>query len=252
MRDGWSPEAYRRFTEAREAPFDQLLSLLTPAPGGALVDLGCGDGRLTVRAHQHLGVAQSLGLDSSAAMLAGAPVHDGVRFELRDIATALPEARFDVVLSNAALHWVPEHRAYLDRLLALVAPGGQLAFQVPYNPRTPLTDCAREVAAEFAAELHSFSAESPVEPPERYAEWLALSPAVKSSRVGTWLFPQLHASSDGLADFALGGHLTPYRARLNDVDFARFVAAYRAALRASYGNGPVFFAFQRLFVWARL
>lgn len=93
MHDGWAPEVYARFAAQRTAPFDDLLAMLTPAPGGTLVDLGCGTGALTAKAHVALGVAQTLGLDSSPSMLttAAAP---GVTFEQRDLATQLPARAF--------------------------------------------------------------------------------------------------------------------------------------------------------------
>src|SRR4051812_22247776 len=124
--DGWAPEVYARFAAARSAPFDDLLKLLSPARGGTLLDLGCGTGALTSKAHHALQVGRSLGLDSSAAMLKTAELARGVTLEQRDLATSLPEERFDRVLSNSAFNWFPDHRSYLPRVLALVAPGGEL------------------------------------------------------------------------------------------------------------------------------
>ncbi len=51
MHDGWAPEVYARFAKQRTAPFDDLLAMLSPAPGGSLLDLGCGTGALTAKAH---------------------------------------------------------------------------------------------------------------------------------------------------------------------------------------------------------
>lgn len=248
--DGWSPDAYARFAEQRAAPFEDLLALLAPSPGGTLLDLGCGTGALTAKAHAALQTGSALGLDSSPAMLKAAAVQ-GVRLEQRDIVSSLPGARFDRVISNSALNWVPEHSSYLPRLLSLVAPGGQLAVQMPSNPGTPFSDCALEVAARFSSELDGFVYRSPVESPDFYAALLARDARVRKSRVGTWRYPQLHRSSDGLAEFAQGGLLSAYRARLSPEDFTRFVNDYRAALRRRLGDGPVFFAFRRVFVFAQ-
>ena len=48
----WSPDTYNRFAAEREQPFWDLFSLLERCAGGAVVDLGCGDGRLTASLHQ--------------------------------------------------------------------------------------------------------------------------------------------------------------------------------------------------------
>lgn len=250
--DGWSPDVYARFAAQRAAPFDDLLRLLSPARRGTLLDLGCGDGALTARAHAALQVSSSLGLDSSAAMLGRGVSPPGVSLERRDIATELPGERFDRVLSNSALNWIADHRAYLPRVLALVAPGGELAVQMPSNPDTPFSECALEVAAEFSALLGGFVSRSPVERPEVYAELLARDERVVESRVGAWYYPQLHDSVAGLVAFAQGGMLSAYRARLQPADFERFCAAYRDALQRRLGAGPVFFAFRRVFLFAKV
>ena len=86
--DTWDPEQYERFAAERAAPFWDLLSLVRPVPGGRVVDLGCGNGELTAALHRRLEAAETLGLDSSPAMLvrAAALAGGGLRFEPGDIA----------------------------------------------------------------------------------------------------------------------------------------------------------------------
>lgn len=250
--DGWAPDVYARFASDRTAPFDDLLRLLSPARRGTLLDLGCGTGALTAKAHLALQVSSSLGLDASPAMLSSAPPLSGVTLETCDIGATLPDVRFDRVLSNSALNWIPEHRAYVPRVLGLVAPGGELAVQMPSNPKTPFSECALEVASDFKELLGGFVYRSPVEAPEVYAELFARDTRVSESKVGTWYYPQVHASVAGILAFAQGGLLTGYRARLQPADFERFCAAYQEALERRLGTGPVFFAFRRVFLFARL
>ena len=251
-RDGWSPEAYGRFKGHRTAPFDDLLRLVSPCPGGTVLDLGCGTGVLTATAHERLQAHETLGLDSSEAMLSsGTPRRAGLSFAREDIASELPSRTFDRVISNSAFNWIPSHASYWPRVASLVKAGGELAVQMPSNPDSAFSQCALEVAEAFKAELGGFTYRSPVERPAFYAELLARDGRVAESKVGTWLYPQLHESSDGIAAFAQGGLLSAYRARLQPADFERFVDAYRKALRARLGDGPVFFPFQRVFVWAR-
>ena len=250
--DGWAPEVYARFAADRAAPFDDLLRMISPARRGTLLDLGCGTGALTAKAHVTLQISSSLGLDASPAMLKTAELAPGVTLEQRDIATSLPARQFDRVLSNSALNWIADHRAYLPRVLSLVAPGGELAVQMPSNPDTPFLRCVLEVAAAFARELDGFSYRSPVESPEVYAELFARDERIAQSKVGTWYYPQLHQSVDGLVEFAKGGQLSAYRARLQPADFERFCADYREALQRELGEGPVFFAFRRVFLFVRL
>ncbi|MBL8912913.1 MAG: methyltransferase domain-containing protein [Archangium sp.] len=251
--DAWSPDDYARFASHRTAPFDDLLKLLsTPKDKCTLLDLGCGTGELTLKAHKELKSRWTLGLDSSAAMLeAKAPKATGLEFEQVDISVALPANTFDRVISNSALNWVMDHASFLPRILELLAPNGELAVQMPSNPGTPFSDCALETAKKFSKELNGYQYLSPVESPEFYAEKLARDSRVAESKVGTWYYPQLHQSSDGILEFAKGGLLSAYRSKLSAGDFEKFCASYGDALRERCGKGPVFFPFRRVFFFAK-
>jgi SAM-dependent methyltransferase len=80
----------------------------------------------------------------------------GLRFELGDIAGFDAPSEFDVVFSNAALHWVPDHPSLLRRLRDALRPGGQLAVQVPANGDHPSHALPFEIAHEapFRDALH--------------------------------------------------------------------------------------------------
>jgi trans-aconitate 2-methyltransferase len=137
VQDAWNPLQYGKFGAERAQPFEDLLSLVDAAPDGRrperVVDLGCGTGELTARLHDHLGAGETLGLDSSTAMLEKTRplAGGGLRFEHGDIAAFEARGQFDVVFSNAALHWIPDHPRLLRRLRDALRPGGQLAVQVP-------------------------------------------------------------------------------------------------------------------------
>ena len=70
--DPWDPGQYDRFKAERRQPFDDLVALCSPVPGGTAVDLGCGTGELTAVVHRSLELAETTGIDSSPAMLARA------------------------------------------------------------------------------------------------------------------------------------------------------------------------------------
>src|SRR5690606_269773 len=129
----WDPEVYERFKAERDRPAHDLYALLSPAPGGRAVDLGCGAGHLTAALAVHLDAAEVVGLDPAASMLARAEAHasDRIRFACGDLATwGDPDDPVDVVAANASLQWVPDHAGVLARWTAALRPGGQLAVQV--------------------------------------------------------------------------------------------------------------------------
>lgn len=249
--DTWSPDQYLRFAAERRRPFDDLLALVEAVPGGRVVDLGCGTGELTAELHRHARAASTVGVDSSPAMLERATGHagDGLTFELGDLATWTGAAPTDVVFANASLQWVPDHEALLTALTAGVAPGGQLAFQVPANHDHP----AHTVAAELGAELGL----GPVGPaasvlaPEAYAELLHdLGYVEQHVRLQVYGF-ELPTSAD-VAEWTKGTLLTGYRARLDPSAYAAFEGEYRLRLVAHLGDRrPYFYPFKRILAWAR-
>jgi len=254
--DPWNPDRYARFAAERRLPFDDLVAPLSPAPGGRVVDLGCGPGELTRALHERLGAAETVGVDTSPAMLARAAAHagGGLRFVLGDAgAFADGPGGWDVVFSNAALHWVEGHEALLPRLAALLAPGGQLAVQVPCNDHHPSHTAAQAVAAEapFAAALGGWSRTSPVLPPERYAE-LLFRAGLTARRVRLEVYGHELAGRDEVVEWVRGTTLTDYERRLPAALWPAFLERYRARLAAALPDErPFLYTYRRLLLWGR-
>jgi trans-aconitate 2-methyltransferase len=253
-RDVWNPARYEKFRSERSAPFLDLLGLVEHPTAPRLLDLGCGTGDLTRLAHDRLGARETLGVDASAAMLAKAAAHatKGLSFRLGDIGT-FAEGAFDVVLSNAALHWVPDHAALLPRLAALVAPGGQIALQVPANDAHPSHAVGREIAREpvFAGPLGGFVRESPVLEPEAYAHAL-FRLGFHAQRVRLEVYAHVLATREDVVEWVRGSYLTDYERRLDAATWARFLERYRERLMAALPDErPFVYTYRRLFLWGR-
>jgi trans-aconitate 2-methyltransferase len=249
----WDPALYDRFAAERAQPFYDLVALCRPVEGGSAVDLGCGTGRLTADLHRAVGAASTTGIDTSAPMLAEAPVGvEGLTFARGDLAE-WHGPPVDLVFANASLHWVGDHPALLARLRQQIAPGGQLAFGVPANFGHPSHTVAKAVAAE-----PEFAAAGPVEDrgaavlaPERYAELLD-GLGASELHVRLQVYGHHLESSEAVVDWVAGTALTPYRARMEPALYERFVERYRVRLLAELGERrPYFYAFPRILCWAR-
>ena len=263
----WQPAVYQQFQAERTAPFHDLVALVEPTPNLDIVDLGCGTGELTRHLHNHLHARSTLGLDSSPTMLARTcpegqepqPLSPallaatGLRFALHDIADFDPGPRFDLVLSNAALHWLPDHPALFARIAAMLRPAGQLAVQLPSNEHHPGHTLAADLAREppFVDELAGFVQRFTVLTPAEYAGLLDHL-GFRRSHVRLQIYPHRLDEGAAVADFLAGSLLTPYRARLSPARYREFFAEYRRRVGQALGTGqPYLYAFERLLLWGR-
>jgi trans-aconitate 2-methyltransferase len=256
MQDAWDPEQYERYHDERSRPFFDLLALVRPRAGMRVVDLGCGTGELTRLLHRQLQARETVGIDSSEAMLgrSGARVEGGLRFERGDIAEFAPGPRYDLVFSNAALHWLPGHAALLARLSSALSEGGQLAVQVPSNYDHPSHTVAAEVAGEapFREALGGrVRAQPGVLAPETYALLLERL-GYREQHVRLQVYGHRLAAREEVVEWVKGTLLNDYKRRLPPELFARFLARYRERLVPRLEEGrPYFFTFKRILMWAQ-
>lgn len=246
--DTWDPDQYARFRDERTQPFLDLLALVKARPGMRALDLGCGTGELTRLAHERLGAAETLGIDRSEAMLRRAAQvgGGGLRFEQGDLAGAT--GHWDLVLSNAALQWLPDHQELVPRLCRLLRPGGQLAVQVPDNHDHPSHRVAREVGEEepFRAALGSWKRERTVLAPERYAE-LLFAAGLRDLNVSLRVYPHVLAGPEEVVEWVKGTLLNDWKERLPAPLFEAYLARYRTRLLAELpGTHPFLFTFRRV------
>lgn len=253
--DAWNPEQYERFKAERSQPFYDLAALVHPVDGPRVVDLGCGTGELTRALHERLGARQTIGVDNSRAMLARAAnfAGDGLEFVERDIASYEPDGTVDVVLSNAALHWLDDHARLFARISGWLAPRGQLAVQMPANHDHPSHVVAHEIARSepFRSQLQDAPRPRRLLEPEEYATLLARlgfrQQHVRLQVYGHWL-----QARDDVVEWVRGTLLTDYEKRLNPALFGEFLARYRAELLPRLDAArPFFYPFKRVLIWAR-
>jgi trans-aconitate 2-methyltransferase len=164
---------------------------------------------------------------------------------------------YDIVLANAALQWVPNHERVLTAWTAMLAPGGQLAVQVPANVDHPSHTTSAELAAEEPY-LSAFGGEPPPDPvhsvlkPEEYATFLHDLGYVEQ-HVRLQVYGHVLPGPDAVVEWVKGTSLTRFSERLPAELFEEFLAEYRKRLTDRLQNrSPYFYAFKRILVWARL
>ena len=249
----WNPEQYERFRDERARPFFDLLDLVQPRPGMRVVDLGCGTGELTRELHRRLSARETIGIDNSPAMLAksAAFAGDGLRFEPGNIGAFASEGAYDLVFSNAALHWIPNHEALLPQLAATLTETSQLAVQVPANDDYPSHTTAVEVAREapFREALAGHVRQSPVLAPEVYATLLHRLD-FREQHVRLQVYAHELESREAVVEWVRGSVLTDYERRLPAELWPRFLERYRERLLPQLDDTrPFFYPFKRVLFW---
>jgi trans-aconitate 2-methyltransferase len=227
------------------------------AAPGRVIDLGCGPGNSTAVLRARWPEAELMGLDGSAEMLEKAR-RDGpaARWVQGDIARWAEEetSEFDLVFSNAALQWVPDHAALLPRLLARVRPGGALAAQLPSKSGQAAQQMIRELARSerWRGRFTKPPVDWHTEQPGFYYDALV----GQATRLELWETEYIHVveGTRAIVEWYRGTGLRPFLSALaTQEDRAAFLAEYGAALEPHYAaqaDGRVLFPFRRLFVVA--
>ena len=247
----WNPDKYHQFQTQRSAPFYDLLELVDVRPNLRVVDLGCGTGELTRRLADSLPDSDVLGLDSSPQMLerTGGYIRPGLRFEQGNLAEL--DGEWDLIFSNAALQWSENHEQLIPYLFNRLAPGGQIAVQVPSNHNSTAHLTIIEVAGRepFVSALDGWTRQSPVLPIEAYAD-LLFREGAQDILVFEKVYPHVLENADAIVEWISGTALVPYFERLGDLK-EEFINTIRQELRVSIPGEPVFYPFRRTFFSAR-
>ncbi|HEY2947152.1 MAG TPA: trans-aconitate 2-methyltransferase [Micromonosporaceae bacterium] len=255
----WDPNTYQRYADERSRPFVELLERVPAAAPRAVVDLGCGPGNLTATLAGRWPTARVTGVDSSVEMIEQARAGGWpVEFAVGDLRDWSPAPDVDVVVSNAALHWVTGHEELLVRWVGRLPAGAYLAVQVPGNWDAPSHRALRVVAAAapWADRLGDAAAPRPVPDAEAYARLLIGA----GCAVDAWETTYVHLLPSGgprsehpVLRWMEGTALRPVRAALDDGEWAEFRRRLGERLVDVYpvADGLVPFPFRRVFVVAR-
>ncbi len=242
----WNPEQYERFKNERKQPFRDLLALIEHRPRMRIVDLGCGTGELTRELHQHFNAAESIGIDNSETMLlkSGAFGGEMLRFERGNIEAFVADQPFDLIFSNAALHWAPDHPTLFRKLASFLNERGQIAVQMPANDDHPSHAVAAEVARSFGiAPRHD-----PMLPVEEYATLLHAI-GFKRQHVRLQVYGHELESSASVIEWVKGSLLTDYERKLGD-RYGQFLEQYSSRLLAKIGDHtPYLYTYKRILMW---
>ena len=148
----WQAGDYYRQSSLQQAMAEEQLGQLALGGDECILDVGCGDGKITAEIAARVPGGSILGVDPSRDMIAfasshfGPPARANLRFEVADARSLPYREEFDLVVSFNALHWVPEQDAALGSIRAALRPGGRATLRfVPQGRRKCLEDVIEDV-----------------------------------------------------------------------------------------------------------
>jgi trans-aconitate 2-methyltransferase len=244
----WSPAQYLKFAAERTRPCRDLASRIQVADVRRIIDLGSGPGNSTEVLASLWPNAEVTALDNSREMVeAGRQKFPNYRWISADLVQwATSEAgHYDIVFSNAALQWIPDHATVCRYLLERVAPGGALAIQMPSDVDAPANKLMRDLAVMPARSWYTH---------DIFFYYDLLS--AHTSSLDFWETTYIHIleSAEDIVEWYKGTGLRPFLDALDsEAERERFVLDYLKGIRTAYPprpDGHVLLPFRRIFLIA--
>jgi trans-aconitate 2-methyltransferase len=204
----WDASGYAQISELQQAMSAEALGLLALRGDERILDVGCGNGRVTSEIAGRAAEGAVVGVDASEEMIAFANGHyhrANLSFRVAD-ARRLPfDTEFDLVVSFNALHWIPEQDQALTAIARALRPGGTAQLRlVPQGPRPSLEDTLEETRqnARWAPYFSGFRDPYLRLRPEQYVR-IAERSGLKVERLGSTDWSWDFGSRAGFRAFGL-------------------------------------------------
>jgi trans-aconitate 2-methyltransferase len=147
----WDAKAYSERNALQKWLADSHLAQLDLDGTERVLDVGCGDGKVTAEIARRLKTGSVLGIDPSTRMIAFAQAHfarleyPNLVFAVGDATALTYRSEFDLIVSFNALHWVRDQSATLRAIRAALRPTGRAFLEfVPEGPRKSIEDVIEE------------------------------------------------------------------------------------------------------------
>ncbi len=250
-------DRYRETSQHQQEWGERLLGELDLKGNERIVDLGCGDGRLTTQLADLVPDGYVLGVDASERMISLARQYEraNLYFERLDFNEIGWSERFDVVFSNAALHWVRDHHRLLGRVFQALRTGGTARFSFAGEGNcATLSGVLREVMAQPRYARYFVNFDWPWYMPA-VAEYRAIVHLLpfREARVwgdsADWFFPTV----EDMVGWIEQPSIVPFVCRVDEADRSGFrdEVVQRMVQRTCEPDGRCFEMFRRINLLAR-
>jgi len=177
----WDPKVYEKSSSAQQRWAQELLSRISIRGDERVLDIGCGDGKISAEIALLVPGGSVTGIDNSQEMLSFArdrfppSAWPNLAFQYGDASDLQYEDKFDLVLSFAALHWVQDHGPVLEGIRRSLKKGGKVLMQFGGQGNAAgILEVAHEVISldKWSAHFQAFMFPYSFFGPDEYRTWL--------------------------------------------------------------------------------
>ncbi len=252
----WDPDQYLQFKHERTQPSTDLVARIQMDDPKTIIDIGCGPGNSTQILLKRWPHADILGIDSSESMIQRARQdYPHQKWVVANAANLATSQTYDIVFSNAAIHWIPRHDLLLQRLFQIVNENGILAVQVPANQESPLYRSILRVSK--SGRWSTFTAGSEDSITYNSADYYYGQLALYTKEIVIWetIYYHIMKSHEELIEWYKGTAMKPFLDRLPDdesrEEFKREVLIECQKAYPLQRDRRILYPFRRIFFTAR-
>lgn len=229
----WNSAQYTKFERERTQPSIDLINRINIEPN-TILDIGCGPGNSTVQLFKRFPEADILGIDSSDNMLEkAAKSYPEIKFQKCFVPDGLDElGKFDLIFSNACLHWIPNHKNLLPKLIEKLNDGGVLAVQMPLVQNAMFYHELNSLIADGKwAKLNSIHNFHNLSPEETYDILCKSASEVEMCDTSYYHIVPTHSA---VIDWYKGSGLRPYLEALGEAERDEFISDLLDRIKKNY------------------
>lgn len=251
----WNSKQYMKFERERTQPSKDLISRIEDMSFSRILDLGCGPGNSTFALKSKFTKSEIIGIDASDNMLEKARKdHPNLEFKKCFLPNGLNEidGKFDLIFSNACIHWIPEQKELLTKCKEKLNVGGILAVQIPFIQNAPFYKILYKLVDEKWQNLSSIKNFHNLMPEEYYD---LLNELCFDFDIWQTTYYHTVSSYEGIIDWYKGSGLRPYLEALeSDEKRQQFTSELLSIIKDKYpmqSNGNVILKMPRVFFVAK-
>lgn len=245
----WNSNQYMKFGKERTQPSLDLISRIKDLDPSNILDIGCGPGNSTFALYENFPNAQIKGVDSSENMLKKArEKYPNMQFEKCNVPDDLGEESYDLIFSNACIHWIPNHQNLISEIFNKLNKGGTLAVQIPLTQEAPFYKTLfRLIENEKWSKLavvHNFHNLMPNEYYDLFTTFDC------DFQIWQTTYYHIVQSQEGVIEWYKGSGLRPYLELLDEEEKEDFMTELKESLKNLFPtqrDGKVILKMPRLF-----